>query len=171
MAQGERISVALDIGAPTSVQLKTAGGASAVRKAEKNASRNFERLFDLPFGVEEYSDGAKRYDRTAAHVIVGAVAGLCKAMWRYEAKGVEKLYAIAEDSGVVVVSNHTSYLDVVFMYLSMWPRKWPRFMARDTLFTKNSLLGWAIAQVGAFPVSRDTADRTSVKRAVRMLRN
>ena len=171
----------LDIGAKTSIDFKKpglkdtvrsiVGGTSANRRAEQDKPRKFEQLFDLPFGVEEYSDGSKRFNHGPAWVIVGAVAGLCKVLWRYDVQGVEKLYELAEDSGVVVISNHTSYLDVVFMYLSMFPKKWPRFMARDTLFTNNSLLGWAIAQIGAFPVARDTADRTSIKRAARMLKN
>ena len=143
---------------------------SGAQKSAEPKPSKFEKLFDLPFGVDEYADGTKRYNRGPACVIVGTVAGICKVLYRYKVEGVEKLYDLASKSGVVVISNHTSYLDVVFMYVSMFPRLWPRFMARDTLFD-NKLLGWIIAQIGAFPVKRDSADRTSVKRAARMLKN
>ncbi len=139
--------------------------------AIEKRKRKFEELFDLPFGVDEYSSGEKRFSRAPAHVIVGVVAFLCKVLYRYDTVGLEKLDVLAEKSGVLAVSNHTSYLDVVFMYVSMFGHHWPRFVARDSLFEKNALLGWAIAHVGALPITRDSADRTAVKRAARMLKN
>ncbi|MBQ9001036.1 MAG: 1-acyl-sn-glycerol-3-phosphate acyltransferase [Eggerthellaceae bacterium] len=132
--------------------------------------RKYEALFDRPFGVDEYSTGAKRFSRIPARIIVGVVAGVCKVLYRYRVDYREKLYPLVEQGGVVVISNHTSYLDVVFMYLGIRPRYWPRFIARDTLFERNSLLGWIFAHIGAFPIKRDTADRTAVKRASRMLK-
>ena len=133
--------------------------------------RSYERLYDLPLGVDEYASGEKRFSRVPAAVIVGIVSGICKVLWRYETIGREKLDALVEKSGVVVVSNHTSYLDVVFMYLSMFRHHWPRFVARNTLMDKHASLGWILAHVGAFPIHRDTADRTAIKRAARMLKN
>lgn len=130
----------------------------------------YGKFFDAPLGVDEYSKGEKHMGRAPAYVIVSAVAGICKVLWRFDVVGLESLSNLVKKSGVVVVSNHTSYLDVVFMYVSMYPHYWPRFMARDSLF-KNPVLGWIIAQVGAFPIKRDTADRTSIKRAARMLKN
>ena len=141
------------------------------QQAIAKTSHKFERLYDLPFGVDEYASGEKRFSRGPAMVIVGVVAFICKILWRYTAVGREKLDALVAESGVVVISNHTSYLDVVFMYLSMFRHHWPRFIARDSLFEKNALLGWIIAHVGAVPVKRDTADRTAVKRAAKQLKN
>ncbi len=128
-------------------------------------------LFDSPFGVDEYENGKKRFSRAPARVIVGTVAGICKVLYRYSVDGRERLYKLAEKGGVVVISNHTSYLDVVFMYLAIRPRYWPRFVARDSLFEANPALAWIFAHIGAFPIKRDTADRTAVKRAARMLKN
>ena len=128
-------------------------------------------FFDSPFGVDEYDNGKKRFSRVPARVIVSTVAGICKVLYRYEVTGREKLYKLADKSGVVVISNHTSYLDVVFMYLSIRPKYWPRFIARDTLFEANAALGWIFAHIGAIPIKRDSADRTAVKRAARMLKN
>ena len=131
----------------------------------------YARFFDSPFGVDEYANGEKRVGRGPAYVIVGTVAGICKVLYRYNVENFESLDALARYGGVVVVSNHTSYLDVVFMYLSMFPKYWPRFMARDSLFENSAFLSWVFAHIGAFPVKRDTADRTAVKRAARMLKN
>ncbi len=142
--------------------------------AEKKVAlyeEKYAELFDSPFGVDEYDNGKKRFSRAPARVIVGTVAGICKVLYRYEVEGRDRLYQLAEKSGVVVVSNHTSYLDVVFMYLAIRPKYWPRFIARDTLFEANAALGWIFAHIGAFPIKRDTADRTAVKRAARMLKN
>ena len=139
------------------------------KSEEKKKSRN-EELFDRPFGVDEYSDGTKRFNRGPAYVIVGVVAGICKVLYRYKSVNSRNMDVLAERSGVVAISNHTSYLDVVFMYLGMWPRQWPRFMARESLY-EHKLLGWIFAHIGAFPIKRDTADRTSIKRAARMLKN
>ena len=131
----------------------------------------YDRFFDSPFGVDTYASGETRFSRGPAYVIVGSVAALCKVLYRYEVDNFQSLDTLARRGGVVVVSNHTSYLDVVFMYLSMFPNYWPRFMARDTLFENSAFLSWVFAHIGAFPIKRDTADRQAVKRAARMLKN
>ena len=149
------------------------GGPVATADAQSivdSKAGKYDSFFDRPFGVDEYAGGEKRPSRVPAYVIVGAVSGICKVLYRYKVVGRQKLEALAANSGVVAISNHTSYLDVVFMYLSMFPGRWPRFMARDTLFD-NAFLAWVFAHIGAFPVKRDSADRTSVKRAARMLKN
>ena len=105
-------------------------------------TEDYDRFFDSPFGVDDYSTGEKRISRAPAYVIVGAVAGICKVLYRYDVRNFQSLDVLAQRGGVVVVSNHTSYLDVVFMYLSMFPRYWPRFMARDTLFENSAFLRW-----------------------------
>ena len=137
---------------------------------EKKPHR-YEELFDRPMDVPEYSSGERRFSTAPARVIVGTVAGICKVLYRYTTVGRDKLYELAKHGGVVVVSNHTSYLDVVFMYLGIRPKHWPRFIARDSLFEANDLLGWILARIGAFPIKRDSADRLAVKRAARMLKN
>ena len=72
---------------------------------------------------------------------------------------------------MVVVANHTSFLDVAFMYLATRPQQWLRFMGRESLFDNaHGLVGQILSRVGAFPVKRDSADRTAIKRATRMLK-
>ena len=141
------------------------------KKEEGDRLEKYERFFDSPIGVDEYTTGEKRFSRLPAYIIVGTVAGICKVLYRFDVENFKSLDTLAKHGGVVVVSNHTSYLDVVLMYVSMFPHYWPRFMARDTLFRNSEFLSWVFSHIGAFPVQRDTADRTSVKRAVRMLKN
>ena len=140
-------------------------------KQKKSYEKKYAKFFDSPFGVDEYDNGKKRFSRGPAKVIVGTVSGICKVLYRYDVKNRENLWQLADKSGVVVISNHTSYLDVVFMYLAVYPRYWPRFVARDTLFEANAALAWIFAHIGAFPITRDSADRTAIKRASRMLKN
>ena len=97
---------------------------------------------------------------------------MCKLLFRYRVDNRQKLRAFQGASGALVVCNHTSFFDVVFMYLAARPKQWVRLMGRDTLFgNAGGLLGQILSRVGAFPVKRDTADMTSIKRAVRMLKN
>ena len=106
------------------------------------------------------------------NLLTALVAFAFKIAFRYEVKGREKLRGFYQKSGVVIVSNHTSFLDVMFMFISARPKQWVRFMARDTLFKNgHGVLGHIISRVGAFPVKRDSADRTSIKRAVAHLKN
>lgn len=155
----------------TSNGLETSSSASKPEAEAPDPLERYDRFFDAPFGVDEYKTGEKRFGRIPAYVIVGTVAGICKVLYRYDVKNYQSLDVLARRGGVVVVSNHTSYLDVVFMYLSMFPHHWPRFMARDSLFNNSAFLRWVFAHIGAFPIKRDTADRKAVKRAARMLKN
>ena len=69
--------------------------------------------------------------------------------------------------GVVIASNHQSYLDPVL--LGAGTSRHLSFMARDTLFT-NPLFGPLIRAVHAFPVRRDGVGKEGLKEAVRRLK-
>lgn len=127
-----------------------------------------EQMWDMPLGGRD----AKQIPHWSGNVIFFVVAAICKVCFRYTVAGRETLRAFAGKSGVVVVCNHTSFLDVVFIYLSARLKQWIRLMGRDTLFENaHGLLGQILSRVGAFPVERDTSDMTSIKRAVRMLKD
>ena len=103
-----------------------------------------------------------------AYVLVG---GVCKLLFRYRVDGRETLRAFAGQCGAVVVCNHTSFLDVAFIYLSARPKQWIRLMGRESLFDNaHGLVGQILSRVGAFPVKRDSSDRTAIKRAAHMLK-
>ncbi len=64
---------------------------------------------------------------------------------------------VPKTGGVIMVSNHQSYLDPLILGCAC-PRRPVRFMARDTLF-KNPIFGALIRTIHAFPVKRGGADR------------
>ena len=101
------------------------------------------------------------------YVVFGA---LTKILFRYRVEHREKLRAF-QDMGLVIVCCHTSFLDVAFIYLAARTKQWVRLMGRDTLFTRaGGLLGQVLSRVGAFPVKRDSADKTAIKRATKILK-
>ncbi|MEA3485916.1 MAG: lysophospholipid acyltransferase family protein, partial [Candidatus Aerophobetes bacterium] len=69
--------------------------------------------------------------------------------------------------GVILASNHLSYLDPIVLGL-LTPRKM-NFMAKEELF-KNFLFRELITKLGAFPLKRGRLDRLSYDRAVRLIR-
>lgn len=138
-------------------------------EAPSPASRGYRRFWDMPFGG---AAAGKHIPRGFATFAVGLVRGLVTLPFRFKVENRAALADLLRCSGAVVVSNHTSFLDVVFLYLAIRPAAWPRFMARETLFEgKLRILGWALARLGVFPVKRDSADRTAIKRAARFLKD
>lgn len=129
----------------------------------------YEKIWDMPY--DGFSD-EKQGPRWLGNIIWVLIAVVFKICFRIEVEGRENIRAFKDAGGVVIIGNHTSFLDVVCMYMATRPSQWVRFMGRENLFPKGGgLLGHVLSRVGAFPVKRDTADRTSIKRAARMLKN
>lgn len=106
------------------------------------------------------------------NIIYWPVQVLLKVLFRYRVEGLQELRSFKGKGGVIVVGNHKSYLDVAFMYCTARLQQWVRFMARDPFFGyAGGLVGQIFARCGAFPVKRDSADRTAVKRAARHLKD
>ncbi|MBN2582845.1 MAG: 1-acyl-sn-glycerol-3-phosphate acyltransferase [Planctomycetes bacterium] len=74
---------------------------------------------------------------------------------------------VPPSGGLLVVSNHQSYLDPILVALPI-PRPFNP-MARASLF-RNPLFSWLIRSLYAFPVRRGSADLTAIKEAIRRLR-
>ncbi len=128
-----------------------------------------EQMWDRPLGG---TSTEKQVPHWAGNILFVIIGGLCKLLFRYRVDNRESLRGFKNKTGVVVVCNHTSFLDVVFIYLAARPKQWVRLMGRESLFDNaGGLLGQILTRVGAFPVKRDSADRTSIKRATRMLKN
>ena len=83
---------------------------------------------------------------------------------RWEVTGREH---VPPTGGVLLIANHTSYSDPPIVG-SACPRP-VHFMAKAELFDRP-LLGAFIRRAHAFPVRRGAADRTALRRAVRLLR-
>lgn len=129
----------------------------------------YEKLWDMPLGG---TSSERQVPHLLGNLIYGFLAFVFKICFRYRVDGRMNLRRFQGKSGVLVVSNHTSFLDVAFMYLAARPSQWVRFLGRETLFGNvHGLVGHILSRVGAFPVKRDAADRTAIKRATRMLRN
>lgn len=129
----------------------------------------YEKMWDMPLGGTSKEKQIPHWFGNLAFAVVGLV---CKICFRYRVDNRENLRGFKDKTGVVVVCNHTSFLDVVFIYLAARPQQWVRLMGRDSLFDNaHGLLGQMLSRVGAFPVKRDSADRQSIKRATRMLKN
>lgn len=137
---------------------------------------SYEKLWDMPLGSKRATSSAeeqpqKRVSHVVGNVIYGAVQLAAKVAFRYNTVGLEHLRRFAGKGGCVVVSNHASFLDPMFLWIAARPQQWIRFMARDNLFTNmNGFAGWVISRVGAFPVKRVSADRAAIKRAAAMLK-
>lgn len=133
-------------------------------------TKSIEQLWDMSV------DGNDRTDRMS-HVIgnieAGIVDALMKVLFRFNVKNREVILQFTgKKTGAVILSPHNSYIDVVMMFLASWPKRWTRLIARESLFTvAGGLLGFFIARVGSFPVKRDSADMSTVKRAARFLKN
>ena len=83
--------------------------------------------------------------------------------WKFRVFGLENVPA---SGGVLLASNHQSYLDPVLVAMVL-PREM-HFMARRTLF-RNPAFRVIIAGYNAFAIERDTADVKGVKEAIARL--
>ncbi len=129
----------------------------------------YEKMWHMSLGGVSKEKQIPHWFGNVVYVVVG---GVCKLLFRYEVSGRENLRAFKDKCGAVVVCNHTSFLDVAFIYLSARTKQWIRLMGRDSLFDNaHGLVGQILSRVGAFPVKRDTSDRAAIKRATRMLKD
>ena len=84
---------------------------------------------------------------------------------RLRVRGVEH---IPDQGGVLLASNHASFLDPPAVGAGYRGRP-IHFMARDTLW--NSKFGtWWMTKVGCIPVSRGTGDMRALKTTIKMLK-
>ena len=129
----------------------------------------YEKMWDMPLGG---TSDEKQVPHWAGNLIWGFLAFVFRICFRYRVDHRESLRGFKDKTGVVVIGNHTSFLDVAFMYLAGRPSQWVRFLGRENLFgNAHGLVGQVLSRVGAFPIKRDAADRTAIKRATRMLKN
>ncbi|MBI3377723.1 MAG: 1-acyl-sn-glycerol-3-phosphate acyltransferase [Nitrospirae bacterium] len=90
---------------------------------------------------------------------------LFKIFFRFKIVNIEK---VPEKGGVIVVSNHVSHLDPLVIGAAIRHRQ-ATFMAKRGLF-KIPLVG-AFVKTFSFPVDRDTPQPSTIKEAVRRLKN
>ncbi len=128
----------------------------------------YEDMWDRALGGNSDEKQIPHWFANFAYVLVAFVF---KILFRYRVDGRENLRAFKDKCGAVVIANHTSFLDVAYMYIAARPSQFVRLMGRDSLFgNAHGLLGQILSRVGAFPIKRDTADRGAIKRAAHMLK-
>lgn len=125
-----------------------------------------ERIWDSSLYGKDRSNEAPHWFGNICFVVV---TFLCKFVTRYRVVNRQVLRACKGKTGAIVVANHKSFLDLAFLYCVARPSQWIRFMGRDNLF--HGIGGHAFSLLGAFPVKRDSADTSSIKRAVSKLKN
>jgi 1-acyl-sn-glycerol-3-phosphate acyltransferase len=91
------------------------------------------------------------------------LATLATIVFRWRATGHRNVPAAG---GTLLVSNHVSFLDVVFLGIPL--RRPLNYVARSTLFV--SVLGWFIRSVGAFPIQREGIGASGMKETLKRLR-
>ena len=74
---------------------------------------------------------------------------------------------LPKSGAFVLAPVHRSYLDTPFAGTVRWKRM--RFMGKDTMW-KNRQFGWVLSALGAFPVTRGTADREALRRSIDVLK-
>lgn len=87
-----------------------------------------------------------------------------KGLFNIKIQGKEN---IPPKGGVILASNHLSYLDPIVISLLVSRRI--NFMAKRELF-ENPLFGCVISKLGAFPVRRERLDRETYQRALGLLK-
>ena len=83
--------------------------------------------------------------------------------WKFRAFGLEN---IPRTGGVLLASNHQSFLDPVLVAMVL--SREMHFMARQTLF-RNPVLRVIIVGYNSFAINRDSADVKGVKEAIARL--
>jgi 1-acyl-sn-glycerol-3-phosphate acyltransferase len=96
-------------------------------------------------------------------LIRGLVVGLCVGYTRTKVVGKHN---IPSTGAFLLAPIHRSNIDTPLA--AAVTRRRLRFMGKDTIW-KIKPIGWIISALGAFPVTRGTADREALKRCVAVL--
>ena len=76
-------------------------------------------------------------------------------------------HRVPNEGGVLIVSNHQSYLDPVLLGVRL--KRPLSYMAKSSLF-RFAPFAWFIRSLGAFPIRQNTADIRALKEAIERVR-
>lgn len=113
--------------------------------------------------IETGFAGASRFERGLYVVFRGVVCGFTQLYTRMRIDGKERLPA---QGAYVLAPVHRSYVDTPIA--ACVTRRRIRFMGKDSMW-KYPRIGRVISALGAFPVSRGTADREALQRSIAVL--
>ncbi|MBD3182703.1 1-acyl-sn-glycerol-3-phosphate acyltransferase [Candidatus Poribacteria bacterium] len=90
---------------------------------------------------------------------------LLSTLFKFEVFGAEH---IPSKGGVLIMSNHVSYMDPVFMGAAVSRNL--NYMARSTLF-RPDIVKRFLSSLNAFPVHLGVPDRRAIRNALRLLKS
>ncbi|MBM7587010.1 1-acyl-sn-glycerol-3-phosphate acyltransferase [Bacillus pakistanensis] len=76
---------------------------------------------------------------------------------------------LPKDGSYVIVCNHSTWLDVLFLAFSVWPRN-VHYMAKQELF-QLMILKHLLPKIHAFPVNRENPGPSVLKTPLKLLRS
>lgn len=130
---------------------------------EERAERTYERA-QMPIAKD-----VPHNNHLMGNIVWAVLWVLFKICFRFNTRGLQTIRDVKGREGVLIVCDHVSYSDPIFHYLVVRPSQWPRFMAKSDVM--KGFAGWFLGMHGAFPVDRDSADLSAIKRAVRYLKD
>lgn len=74
---------------------------------------------------------------------------------------------VPTEGAFILAPTHRSNMDTP--YVSVTTRRRLRYMGKDSLWQSSRAAGWLLSALGAFPVSRGTADREALQRCLEVL--
>lgn len=92
------------------------------------------------------------------------LVGFCRVWFRMRVEGAERVPA---SGGFILAPVHRSNLDTPIV--AGVTRRQLRFMGKDSLWKVTGAFSWLISSLGAFPVSRESADREALRRCQSVL--
>lgn len=104
------------------------------------------------------------FPQWALEMIRPVVAGVSRALWKIEFRGVENIPA---HGGVIIAANHQTYLDPFWLSL---PIKRPmRYLAWSDAF-RWPIVGQCLTWLGAWPLALERSDPAAIRRSLQWLR-
>jgi 1-acyl-sn-glycerol-3-phosphate acyltransferase len=127
------------------------------------------RMKPIDYFYDNPSSGEGHFPQRFCTFFMGLVRIIIKPLFRYKAYGLDKPESLPKGSGFIVVGNHSSYLDPVFVMMALRPRP-IRYIAKEQFLNFSRIIRRLAAWAGVFPVKRNSADTSAIKRSVRMLK-
>ena len=115
--------------------------------------------------VESKLAGSDLGSRSFYQLIRFLVVSICRTYCRMTVSGQEN---IPRTGPFVLAPVHRSYIDTPIA--SGCTRRRMRFMGKDSMW-KRQPLNWMLSALGAFPVTRGSADREAITRAIQVLKS
>jgi 1-acyl-sn-glycerol-3-phosphate acyltransferase len=102
---------------------------------------------------------------SAAYLLIGGLSWpIVKTLFRLRARGLEHV----PEGGFVLAANHSSNFDPWPLGMTLFPRRYLRFMGKSELFWTP--LKQFITACGAFPVRRGERDLEAIRTATELCR-